>query len=179
MLGAYGAQIPPLSSGSNRRLVYKKGSPESYSKDEGKSTQVVTDIVEMEKLTDYTCDPEYMMVWRKLMENQNAFNEVMNNNYNPSNILMEGFGEIDVGHLRPYPNVRAEAFDMKMRITAYWKIVLKRLVDCMALHLLFSIQMLVNKDMERRLGMRSWVVEVVVLSRCWKNHHQLLVSARD
>ncbi|KAA8538906.1 hypothetical protein F0562_025598 [Nyssa sinensis] len=116
-----------------------------------RSTQVVTDIVEMEKLTDYTCDPEYMMVWRKLMENQNAFNTVMNNNYNPSNILMEGFGEIDVGHLRPYPNVRDEAFDLKMRITAYWKIVLKRLVDCMALHLLFSIQMLVNKDMEREI----------------------------
>ncbi|KAA8538908.1 hypothetical protein F0562_025600 [Nyssa sinensis] len=116
-----------------------------------RSTQVVTDIVEMEKLTDYTCDPEYMMVWRKLMENQNAFNEVMNNNYNPSNILMEGFGEIDVGHLRLYPNVRDEAFDMKMRITAYWKIVLKRLVDCMALHLLFSIQMLVNQDMEKEI----------------------------
>ncbi|KAA8538905.1 hypothetical protein F0562_025597 [Nyssa sinensis] len=116
-----------------------------------RSTQVVTDIVEMEKLTDYTCDPEYMMGWRKLMENQNAFNTVMNNNYNPSHILMEGFGEIDVGHLRPYPNVRDEAFDLKMRITAYWKIVLKRLVDCMALHLLFSIQMLVNKDMEREI----------------------------
>ncbi|KAA8538904.1 hypothetical protein F0562_025596 [Nyssa sinensis] len=145
VLMSHSENYPQLQS-STRRAVQNL-----IAKMKERSTQVVTDIVEMEKLTDYTCDPEYMMVWRKLMENQNAFNTVMNNNYNPSHILMEGFGEIDVGHLRPYPNVRDEAFDLKMRITAYWKIVLKRLVDCMALHLLFSIQMLVNKDMEREI----------------------------
>ncbi|KAL8556803.1 hypothetical protein ACS0TY_004316 [Phlomoides rotata] len=35
-----------------------------------------------------------------------------------------------------------------MRLAAYWKIVLKRLVDCMALHMVFGIQKLVNKEME-------------------------------
>ncbi|KAG5539878.1 hypothetical protein RHGRI_020184 [Rhododendron griersonianum] len=65
-----------------------------------------------------------------------------------SKISIEGFGEIEVGHLRDYPSVREQAFDMKMRITAYWKVVLKRFVDSMALHLLLSIQNLVNRDME-------------------------------
>ncbi|KAA8538982.1 hypothetical protein F0562_025674 [Nyssa sinensis] len=116
-----------------------------------RSTQVVMDIVEMEKLTDYTCDPEYMTVWRKLMENQNVFNEVMNNLWKPAKIMIEGFGEIEVEHLRLHPNIRDQAFDMKMRITAYWKIVLKRLVDSMALHSQLSIQLLVNKDMEMEI----------------------------
>ncbi|KAI8546583.1 hypothetical protein RHMOL_Rhmol07G0130100 [Rhododendron molle] len=35
-----------------------------------------------------------------------------------------------------------------MRITAYWKVVLKRFVDSMGLHLLRSVQNLVNRDME-------------------------------
>ncbi|GFQ06673.1 dynamin-related protein 4c [Phtheirospermum japonicum] len=65
----------------------------------------VLDIVEMEKMTDYTCNPEQVAIVQ-------------------------------------------EAFDLKMRLTAYWKIVLRRLVDCMALHLLFSVQNLVNKEME-------------------------------
>ncbi|KAA8538903.1 hypothetical protein F0562_025595 [Nyssa sinensis] len=114
-------------------------------------TQVVMDIVEMEKLTDYTCDPEYMTVWRKLMGNQTVFNEVMNSPWTPRKMRIEGFGEIEVEHLRLHPNIRDQAFDLKMRITAYWKIVLKRLVDSMALHSQLSIQMLVNKDMEMEI----------------------------
>ncbi|KAI3748220.1 hypothetical protein L6452_11163 [Arctium lappa] len=38
--------------------------------------------------------------------------------------------------------------EIRMRMIAYWKIVLKRMVDCMALHMLYSIQNLVNRDME-------------------------------
>ncbi|KAG5539881.1 hypothetical protein RHGRI_020187 [Rhododendron griersonianum] len=65
-----------------------------------------------------------------------------------STIRAARFGEIEVGHLRDYPSVREQAFYMKMRITAYWKVVLKRFVDSMALHLLLSVQNLVNRDME-------------------------------
>ncbi|KAA8532400.1 hypothetical protein F0562_032431 [Nyssa sinensis] len=126
-----------------------------------RSTQVVMDMVEMEKLTDYTCDPEYMTVWRKLMENQTVFDEVMNSPQKPRKMKIVGFGEIEVEHLRLHPNIRDQAFDLKMRITAYWKIVLKRMVDSMALHLQLSIQMLVNKDMEMEIvnephGFQSW-----------------------
>ncbi|XP_058224017.1 dynamin-related protein 4C-like [Rhododendron vialii] len=113
-----------------------------------KSFDHVMEIVEMEKLADYTCSPEYTSEWGKLMAQQNVFTEAMNIYSRISKISIEGFGEIEVGHLRDYPSVREQAFDMKMRITAYWKVVLKRLVDCMALHLLLSIQNLVNRDME-------------------------------
>ncbi|CAN4109490.1 unnamed protein product [Withania somnifera] len=40
---------------------------------------------------------------------------------------------------------------MKTRIIAYWKIVLMRLVDSMALHIIFCIQNMVNKDMEQEI----------------------------
>ncbi|KAI8025043.1 Dynamin-related protein 4C [Camellia lanceoleosa] len=113
-----------------------------------KSFDRVMEIVEMEKLTDYTCSPEYMTEWAKFMAHQNAFTEVMNDNSKPSQVTIEGFGEIEVGHLRFHSSTKEQAFDMKMRITAYWKIVLKRFVDSLALHLLLSINELVNRNME-------------------------------
>ncbi|KAK3019511.1 hypothetical protein RJ639_003183 [Escallonia herrerae] len=117
-----------------------------------KSTERVLEMVEMEKLTDYTCDPEYMTVWSKFMEKNYTFTEIMNNYYLSTNLPIEGFGEIEVGHLRAFPkDIRDQALDMKMRITAYWKIVLKRLVDSMALHLLLSVRNLIGKDMEAEM----------------------------
>ncbi|KAE9459425.1 hypothetical protein C3L33_08691, partial [Rhododendron williamsianum] len=113
-----------------------------------KSFDHVMEIVEMEKLADYTCSPEYTSEWGKLMAQQNVFTAAMNKNSRISKISIGGFGEIEVGHLRDYPSVREQAFDMKMRITAYWKVVLKRFVNSMALHLLLSVQNLVNRDME-------------------------------
>ncbi|KAB5563789.1 hypothetical protein DKX38_003843 [Salix brachista] len=48
----------------------------------------------------------------------------------------EGLGEVAIAGLRAYEKpVLLQAFDLKMRMTAYWKIVLRRLVDLMALHL--------------------------------------------
>ncbi|KAM5551607.1 hypothetical protein ABKV19_026448 [Rosa sericea] len=38
-----------------------------------------------------------------------------------------------------------------MRMIAYWKVVLRRLVDSMALHLQLSVANLVNKDMEMEI----------------------------
>ena len=38
-----------------------------------------------------------------------------------------------------------------MRIVAYWEIVLKRLVDSMALHLQLSIHKFVNKELEKEI----------------------------
>lgn len=34
-------------------------------------------VVEMEKLTDYTCNPEYVALWNKFMAQQNQFMEVL------------------------------------------------------------------------------------------------------
>ncbi|KAG9146785.1 hypothetical protein Leryth_005117 [Lithospermum erythrorhizon] len=113
------------------------------------SKEWVAETIAMEKLADYTCNPEYVSTWNKLMDHQLAFMEIMNDPNKPSKIVLDGFGEVEVGHLRNYPVIVQQAFDMKMRMTAYWKIVLRRLVDAMALHLLYSINNLVNEEMEK------------------------------
>lgn len=118
------------------------------SKMKDKSSDRVMEIVEMEKLTDYTSDPEYLKLWNKLMVSHNVFLEIMNDYSKPTILKVEDFGDIDVSHLRSYPTSRDQAFDLKMRITAYWHVVLKRLLDSIALHLLFYVQKLVNKEME-------------------------------
>ncbi|KAK6158198.1 hypothetical protein DH2020_005512 [Rehmannia glutinosa] len=111
----------------------------------------VTDMVEMEKLTDYTCNPDYMASWNKLMSRQEEFMKAVSSTYSPSIINIDGFGDINVDHLYNLKGDVQEAFDVKMRMTAYWDIVLRRMVDNMALHLLFSIQNLVNKEMQTEI----------------------------
>ncbi|GMH13071.1 hypothetical protein Nepgr_014912 [Nepenthes gracilis] len=112
----------------------------------------VIEIIEMEKLTDYTCDPDYMADWNALMAFQDLFMQIVRSDYGATGMNIGSLGEnIQIGHLRKYRHVAQQAFDMKMRMTAYWKIVLRRLVDSMALHLLFSVQNLVNKEMEMEI----------------------------
>ncbi|GAB4835429.1 Dynamin- protein 4C [Ancistrocladus abbreviatus] len=89
------------------------------------SVDRVMEIVEMEKLTDYTCNPAYLAMWNTLMLNQSKFMEIIGNNYLPSIMTIEGYGQVEIGHLRQFKNVVQEAFDLKMRIIAYWKIVLR------------------------------------------------------
>ncbi|GMY37766.1 dynamin-related protein 4C-like [Fagus crenata] len=117
-----------------------------------RSVNWVMEIVEMEKETDYTCNPEYFSDWNKLMAQRGSFMKaVLDNKEWPSKVKLEGFGEIEVEKLRQFPYVLLQAFDVKMRMTAYWKIVLRRLVDCMALHLHLSISKLVNKEFEKEI----------------------------
>ncbi|PIN07238.1 Vacuolar sorting protein VPS1, dynamin [Handroanthus impetiginosus] len=118
------------------------------SKRKKQSIDWVIDIIEMEKLTDYTCNPEYVSMWNKLMAHQNEFMKALNDHSKPRNLHIDGYGDVDVAHLRSHVAVAQEAFDLKMRLTAYWNVVLRRLVDGMALHLQFSVQNLVNKEME-------------------------------
>ncbi|KAL8543638.1 hypothetical protein ACS0TY_004275 [Phlomoides rotata] len=113
-----------------------------------RSVDWVIDLVEMEKITDYTCDPAYVDLWNKYMAQQNKIMDALNDHSKPTGIHIEEFGDIDVAHLRSQAGNVKEAFDLRMRLAAYWKIVLKRLVDCMALHMVFRIQKLVNKEME-------------------------------
>ncbi|XP_043816126.1 dynamin-related protein 4C-like [Manihot esculenta] len=107
-------------------------------------------IVQMEKMTDYTCSPEYMNEWNKLMGQLDTFkNRILTYGYSKAEIA--GIGEVDAGNIREHQNVLHQAFDLKMKMTAYWKIVLRRLVDYMALQLQFSVQNLVNKEMEKEI----------------------------
>ncbi|KAK7412502.1 hypothetical protein VNO78_03966 [Psophocarpus tetragonolobus] len=110
-------------------------------------TKYVMEAVEMEKLTDYTCNPEYTSEYHKLMANQDEFVQKVNSGTS-FNVVLEGFDRgIKVGHLSQYSTLLPQAFDLKMRLRAYWKIVLRRLIDSTALHLQFSIFNLVNKDL--------------------------------
>ncbi|KAB2607688.1 dynamin-related protein 4C-like [Pyrus ussuriensis x Pyrus communis] len=117
-----------------------------------RSIKWMLELVEMEKLTDYTCDADYVSEWNKLMASQNSFvHGVLTDENKPSIIAIEGIGEVEVGVLRKYPHVLAQAYDLKMRMTAYWKVVLRRFVDFMALHLQLSVFNLVNTEMEAEI----------------------------
>ncbi|KAL7584907.1 hypothetical protein Lser_V15G45187 [Lactuca serriola] len=65
---------------------------------------------------------------------------------------MEGCGSIGITHLVNVPATkRDQAFDLKMRMMAYWKIVLGRMVDWIALELRFVIQKMVNSELEKEI----------------------------
>jgi predicted RNA-binding protein Jag len=118
------------------------------------SIQYVLEAVEMEKHTDYTCNPEYLQEYNKLMSHQEEFvEEVLNTRGFTSTVELEGVGEVDVSHLENFDNqhVLNEAFDLKARLISYWKIVLRRLTDVIALHLMLSINKLVNIDLEKEI----------------------------
>ncbi|XP_021822756.1 dynamin-related protein 4C-like [Prunus avium] len=123
-----------------------------------RSIHWMTEILEMEKLTDYTCNPEYVSEWHRLMTEQETFITKVFRNTNDLGlgphikVNEEGIGMVEVGDLMKYPHVLlSQAFDLKMRMTAYWNVVLKRLIDSMALHLQLSVSNLVNKDMETEI----------------------------
>lgn len=121
-------------------------------KKEEESMNWFMEIIEMEKIVDYTCQPEYNTTWNNLMQKQEEFMEIMSDDSSETEeISIDGFGEIEIGHLRKHLAVLRQAFDLKMRITAYWKVVLRRLVDLMALHVFSSIQNLINNEMEAEI----------------------------
>ncbi|KAF8038495.1 hypothetical protein BT93_B1136 [Corymbia citriodora subsp. variegata] len=103
----------------------KRAASSLINKVKEKAMDRMKEIVEMENLTDYTCNPEYMLEWNNLMSQQNTFMDAINH-VRPSNIVLRGIGEVDVANLRHHKQQIQEAFDLKMRITAYWKIVLWR-----------------------------------------------------
>ncbi|XP_058079439.1 dynamin-related protein 4C-like [Magnolia sinica] len=117
-----------------------------------RSVKHVKEIIEMEKIADYTSNSDYVKTWSSLMENRKTFIEVILDPYMGTKIMLQGFGEVEVGHLRQHSlSMLEQAFDMKMRLTAYWRIVLLRLVDSLALHLLFSVKKLVEREMEEEI----------------------------
>ncbi|XAR64692.1 Dynamin GTPase [Bertholletia excelsa] len=131
----------------------KRAANNLVEKMKGKAIDRVTEMVEMEKVTDYTYNQEYMEEWGKLMAYRYDFMTVMNDNSKPTILVIEGFGEVETRHLRSYPNnIREQAFDLKMRIAAYWKIVFKRIIDAVALNLLLSVDNLVNREIEKEIA---------------------------
>ncbi|GMN33031.1 hypothetical protein TIFTF001_044756 [Ficus carica] len=115
-----------------------------------RSIEWVQEIVEMEKLTDYTCNPEFLSEWSRLMAEKEEFMRAINDNFQ-NQVNLEGFGWIDMQNIRPYRSLLDQAFDLRMRMIAYWRIVLRRLVDSLALHLQLSVNNLVNKELEQEI----------------------------
>ncbi|PKU66655.1 dynamin-related protein 4C-like [Dendrobium catenatum] len=117
-----------------------------------RSNHVVKDIIEMEQVTDYTFNPDYMKIWVELMELQEPFMEVVHDSSKPTKINLKVVGEVDVSHLRGRRDVIVEqAFDMRMRLISYWKIVVLRLVDVLALHILYDVKKLVENELETEI----------------------------
>ncbi|KAL9239166.1 hypothetical protein vseg_013512 [Gypsophila vaccaria] len=119
------------------------------------SIKHVGKIVGMEKIADYTYNPEYMLVWNQMMLRQTDFMSIVEQNADNvalgSGLNIEGLGKINVSHISMYKHVAQQAYDLKVRMAAYWKIVPRRLVDSMALHLLLLIQNLVYEHLEAEI----------------------------
>ncbi|KAB2607686.1 dynamin-related protein 4C-like [Pyrus ussuriensis x Pyrus communis] len=134
------------------QLSAKRAGQNLMSKMKERSITWMTEIFEMEKVTDYTCNPEYLSEWNRLIGQHDAFvNGVLKDKNRPAKITIEGIGEVEVEALRKNPNALSAAYDLKMRMTAHWKVVLTSLVDCMALHLKLTVANLVNKDLEMEI----------------------------
>ncbi|XP_023643541.1 dynamin-related protein 4C [Capsella rubella] len=123
------------------------------SKIKEQSVNRVIEIVEMEKLTDYTCNPEYMTYWTHNNSQQESFiNAVLKDGNKPDYFSVTGFGNVKISHLRKHHRqLLHPAFDMKMRITSYWTIVLRRIVDNLALYLQLSVKHLVNSQFQKEI----------------------------
>ncbi|GLU02368.1 hypothetical protein SLE2022_196220 [Rubroshorea leprosula] len=136
------------------KLATTRAAKSLISKMKEQSMNRVLEIVQMEKLTDYTCNPDYLSEWGKLLSQQQKFMEDLTSCYNYNSTTIEGWGTIQIEHLRGKSDtILQQAFDLKTRMKAYWKIVLRRLMDTMALLLKFNVHNLVTKEMEKEIFM--------------------------
>ncbi|KAF8388414.1 hypothetical protein HHK36_027083 [Tetracentron sinense] len=136
---------PQLQS-STRRAVQNL-----IAKMKEQSLDRVMENLEMEKLTDYTCNPEYMSSWTHLMSQEGTFMSHLTY-YCRLDLDLGGLRRtVEIEHLRQHMGMVQQAFDLRMRMIAYWKIVRHRLVDSLGLHLPYSVKNLVYKGIDREI----------------------------
>ena len=119
------------------------------------SKKQVLEAIEMEKLTDYTCNPVYMADYTKLMSQHDGFiKQVCDDEVVPCTVIIEGHGEVEVGHLRQFGHVLQNSFQtfLYVPVAYWWKIVLTRLIYTIALHLQLIINNLVNRESEKEIS---------------------------
>ncbi|CAD6258435.1 unnamed protein product [Miscanthus lutarioriparius] len=122
-----------------------------------RSAQHVAELIDMELVADYTANPDYTMKWNDMMatEGHARFLQAVEDHSKPAVVELPGFGEVDVSHLRlqqQQQKLAGQALDLKARLAAYWSCVVLRLVDGLALHVLYSVKRLVEKDLEDELA---------------------------
>ncbi|CAN0866568.1 Dynamin-related protein 4C [Linum grandiflorum] len=118
-----------------------------------RSVNWVNEILEMEKSTDYTCNPEYLTEWNRLLAMRSDFitSVQIQEQKQTSQIEITGFGVVTVGDAVKKSLVVDQAFDLRMRIVTYWKIVIRRVVDSMALHIQLCVRNLVENELEKEM----------------------------
>ncbi|KAF3338127.1 Dynamin-related protein 4C [Carex littledalei] len=136
----------PQIQSSSQRVVHNL-----ITKLTAKSCEFVNNMIEMELCSDYTSNPDYMKRWTEFMEKQGEFMDTIEYHSKPPKVSLEAFGVVEVGHLRAHADVAEQAFDIRMRLTAYWKSIVLRLVDGVALHILHSIKNMVESQLEVEL----------------------------
>ncbi|CAN0920754.1 Dynamin-related protein 4C [Linum grandiflorum] len=115
-----------------------------------RSVKWVNEILQMEQLTDYTCDLDYYKTeFNKLMSARPDFMNAVRSNI--FCISIPGYGTVTVADDVKKSRVLEQAFELKMSMVTYWKIVRKRLVDSLGLHVQLSMNKLVEKELEREL----------------------------
>ncbi|GJN12041.1 hypothetical protein PR202_ga30284 [Eleusine coracana subsp. coracana] len=114
-----------------------------------RSARHVKELIHMELVADYTANPDYTAKWNDMMTEGHArFLDAVEGDDVPALVTLPGFGDTDVSHLRLQRKLAGQAFDLKARLAAYWTCVVLRLVDGLALHVLYSVKRLVEKDLE-------------------------------
>jgi hypothetical protein len=106
----------------------------------------------MELVSDYTANPDYMKSWSEIMHGHDKFMKAVEDKSKPTKISLEVFGEVDVSHMRENADLARQAFDLRARLTAYWKSIVLRLIDSLALHVLLGVKRLVEADLEAELA---------------------------
>ncbi|KAL6596560.1 hypothetical protein ACP70R_047203 [Stipagrostis hirtigluma subsp. patula] len=119
-----------------------------------RSARHVKELIDMELAADYTANPDYTARWNAVVASDahGRFLRAVEDGSAAAAVDLPGAGETDVSHLRPRPKLAGQAFDLKARLDAYWSCVVLRLVDGLALHILYSVKRLVEKDLEDELA---------------------------
>ncbi|KAJ1254189.1 hypothetical protein BS78_K108100 [Paspalum vaginatum] len=86
-------------------------------------------------------NPDYMNTWAATMEGQKKFMESVENMSKPTRLPCKALGRWT-----------CVAFDLRARLTVYWKSIVLRLVDGLALHVLRGVKRLVENDLEEELA---------------------------
>ncbi|KAF3632859.1 hypothetical protein FXO38_25919 [Capsicum annuum] len=114
-------------SDSHQELQYflRRSVKNLIARRKGESVKSIRGITGADRLTDLTSDPEYVATCTMLMaQKKKKFVKFCKNSKGVTKIDLEGFGVIDVLYLRRHPrHVVQQAFELKMMIAAYWKIV--------------------------------------------------------
>ncbi|CAL9238060.1 unnamed protein product [Arabidopsis halleri] len=66
------------------------------------SVERVMEILGMEKITDYTCNPEYMTSWTQKTGEQESFINAVLKDGNKPEYSLTGFEDVKISHLRKY-----------------------------------------------------------------------------